>query len=362
MQPISWKKFLKNMLSNMINKSKVGIIILNWNGWNDTIECLESLFNIAYTNYDVIVVDNGSNDESINKIKEYCEGKIEVKSRYFHYNPNNKPIGIVEYVKDEIKNNIVKNKKINNYAQNKKIILIKNTSNYGYAKANNIGITYALEKLNSDYVLLLNNDIVLDKMVLEELVEVGNRDNSIGITGATNYYYDNPNKFWFCGGKINFWNGNVIKIGENELDKGQYNIIKEVDYVAGTCLLIKKEVIEKVGKLDCDYFAYWEEADFCIRAKKAGYKIIHVPKGKIWHKISSTSKKITGFFEYYNTRNIFLFMKKHASRIQFFSFVLWFFLYNFWFISSMLIYQKNTEALFSFYKGLKDGLIHIIKI
>ena len=340
---------------------KVSIIILNWNGWKDTIECLESLYQITYPNYDVIVVDNGSENESIEKMKEYAEGKIKVESKFFEYNPENKPIKIIEYTREEAEAGGGIEKGIADLPSNRKLILIKNEKNYGFAEGNNIGMRYALKALNPGYVLLLNNDTVVDKAFLGELVKVAESDDKIGIVGAVNYYYDNPERIWFSGGKINFWNGKVYNIGVNEMDKGQYDMIKEVDYVAGSCFLITKEGIEKVGMLNHAYFAYWDEADWCVRVHKAGYRVLYVPKAKIWHKVSSTSKKISGFYEYYNTRNTFLFMKKHATRIQFFSFILWFFVVNFWFTSGMLLYHKNIKALMSFYKGIKDGLLHVMR-
>lgn len=112
---------------------KVSIIILNWNGWEDTIECLESLYQITYPNYDVIVVDNCSKDESIEKIKEYAEGKIEVESKFFAFSDNNKPIKIVEYTREEAEAGGWKEKELENVPSNRKLILIKNEKNYGFA-------------------------------------------------------------------------------------------------------------------------------------------------------------------------------------------------------------------------------------
>ena len=326
----------------------VSIIILNWNGWKDTLECLESLYQITYPNYDIIAVDNGSEDESIEKIKEYAEGKIEVESKFFEYSSDNKPIKIVEYTREEAEEG--KEIEIANLPLNQRLIIIKNEKNYGFAEGNNIGIRYALEVLNPDYVLLLNNDTVVDKEFLTELVKVAESDEKIGIVGAVNYYYDMPEKIWFAGGKIDFWTGKVYAIGLN--DK-----IKEVDYVAGSSFLIKKEVIEKVGILNPAYFIYWEETDWCARAHKAGYKVLFIPKSKIWHKVSAITKKISGFSEYLLTRNMFWFMKQHATRSQYLSFLLYFFGFRFWFTSGIYILSdKNITAVIPFLRGVLDGL------
>ena len=293
---------------------KVTIIILNWNGKEDTIECLESLKHITYPNYEILLVDNGSTDGSVECFRERYPG----------------------------------------------MEIIETGENLGFAEGNNVGFRRAMDE-GADYVLLLNNDTVVDPEFLGELVKVAEGDERIGIVGAINYYYDKPEKIWFCGGKINFWNAKVHGIGVNEMEKGQYDRIREVDYVAGSCFLIEKEVIKIVGILDHEYFAFWEETDLCVRAHKAGYKVVYVPKAKIWHKVSSTAKKISGLSEYYITRNRFLFMKKNATRIQFISFMLWFSIINFWFMSGLLLYKKNMKTLICFHRGIKDGLLYVMK-
>ena len=141
---------------------KVSIIILNWNGWQDTIECLESLFQINYPNYDIVLVDNASKDNSIKKIEDYCNGNIKVKSNFFRYKKENKPIKIINltfkdqqyFFKDEYD--------IKGLPSQRKIFLIENQLNYGFAEGNNIGIRFSLKTLSPDYLLLLNNDTVVD--------------------------------------------------------------------------------------------------------------------------------------------------------------------------------------------------------
>jgi GT2 family glycosyltransferase len=135
-----------------MNYPHVSIIILNWNGSEDTVECLESVYKIKYPNYNIILLDNASNDESLEKIRGYLEGKIKVKSPFFEY-ARNKPLKFREYLKNEIES--LKNR--DNHYLNKELILIKNDKNYGFTEGNNIGIRYALNTLNSDYILLLNN-------------------------------------------------------------------------------------------------------------------------------------------------------------------------------------------------------------
>jgi len=346
----------------MVSEEKrpmVAIIILNWNGWQDTIECLESLYQITYPNFEVIVVDNGSKEKSIRKIREYAGGKIKVESKFFKYDSSNKPIKIIEYTREdtEAKRRI----EIDNPLLNKKLIIIKNQKNYGFAEGNNIGIRYALNMLNSKYVLLLNNDTVVDKEFLGYLVKVGKMDNRIGIMGPKINYYDYHGRsdvINFIGSDLIMWKGLEIRYGAGEIDRGQWDTIQEVDKIEGSCMLREKNVFKKIGMLDPKYFAYWEETDFCARAKKAGNAIVCVPNAKIWHKVSTTARKMSGFYEYHMTRNMFWFMKKHATRCQFLLFLLFFFGFQLWRIGGIhLIRHRNINSLKSFLKGVKDGVI-----
>jgi GT2 family glycosyltransferase len=358
----------KDMKAEIMNNPKVTILLLNYNGWKDAIECLESVYKITYPNWEVLLVDNGSEDDSVSKIKEWAAGKIPVESKFFEYDAERKPIEYIEelfYDEEEARVKVSeKEKEWDMLLPHQKLSILRIEKNCGFTGGNNIGIEYILRKKKTDYILLLSNDTVVDKYLLKELVKVAESDPEIGVVGPKIYFYDyNGRKdiINFAGGKINFWKGQGYHIGANEIDKGQHDEIREVDYVEGSCFSIKKKVIEKVGMLDHEYFAYWEEADWCVRIKKGGYKLCYVPKAKIWHKVSSTTKKTSGFFEYYNTRNKFSFMKKYTTRVQFISFMLHFFIFGFWFTSGMLLYHKNPKALISFYKGVKDGYILAIK-
>lgn len=293
-----------------MNYAKVFIIILNWNGKEVLRECLGSIEKIDYSNFEVIVVDNGSTDGSQKAIREDYP--------YVH--------------------------------------LIENEKNEGVAEGENIGIRYALEK-GTDYVFITNNDVTLDKSIFKELLKVAESDDKIGVVGPIIYWADDPERIQSGGGMINWKKGRGYHLEVGNIDKGQHSV-RNVDYVG--LVFVSSDMLKKVGFYNSNYFAYWEDAELCTRVKKAGYKVVCVSNAKVWHKGSYTIKKISGFFEYYNTRNTFLFMKKHATRIQFISFILWFFVFNFWFTTAMLlIYHKNTKALICFYKGVKDGIAQL---
>jgi GT2 family glycosyltransferase len=333
---------------------QVIIIILNWNGWEDTIECLESVYQIEYPNYNIIVVDNGSKDESIEKIKKYAAGKIPVESSFVKYDPDNKPICLLEYSQEELKFNDRIQKDLENFPLEKKLILIKNNENYGFAEGNNIAIKYALEFLKSDYLLLLNNDTIVEPDFLDELVRVAESDPQIGVLGPTIYDYKSPFRVQSAGLKI-LWNeGNTLDFKfEGDLPVS----IQEVDAVTGCALLVKNELLNKIGLLNKKYFAYFEDVEWCMRARKAFYKIVYVPRGKVWHKGGATSNKITGFALCLHTRNRFWFMKQHASSKQYIIFLVYFLGFKFFTFVAWALLNNNKPLLIPFLNGVKDGLL-----
>ena len=334
----------------------VTIIVLNWNGWKDTIECLESLYQINYPNYQVLLVDNASSDASIEKINEYCDGKLPIKSDFFDYKSENKPIYFHDFLEEEY------NSFNKDFTGLNSIIILKNSNNYGFAGGNNIGIKFALKNFKSDYILLLNNDTVVDKIFLTELVKIGQKNNKIGFLGPKTYYYENKGRkdiISFAGGFLNSYTGIPKVAGYQEIDNGQYDRLNKVNYVEGSCILINKDVLEKIGFLDTSYFAYWEEADLCKRGFKAGYESVYVPKSKIWHKVSTSFNDPLKL--YYYSRNKIKFMKKNTSRIEYISFLLYFFVYGFWitnfcYLNTALKKKNGFEMNKNFIKGVLNGL------
>jgi GT2 family glycosyltransferase len=328
----------------------VSIIVLNWNGWSDTVECLESIYHINYSNYQVIVVDNNSSDDSVQKIIDYAKGKRKVKSNFFKYDPNDKPIEIIQYNG--------KNTEIAKFSNHKKqLIIIENKKNYGFAKGNNIGIRYALKNLNPDYILLLNNDTVVDKDFLKKLIQDGEKDNKVGILGPKMYYYDNPDVIWCIGGKIDWKLARGLHVGINETDIGQYDEKMNFDYINGSAILIKRKVLEEIGLLDEKFFLYFEETDLALRTSKKEYTNTYIPNAKIWHKVSKSGggiKKEIGL--YYITRNRWIFMRKWAKGIDFFIFVIIQLLSAVIIPIFLSVYYNNTKLFQAYYKGFWDGI------
>jgi GT2 family glycosyltransferase len=271
---------------------KVFIIILNWNGWKDTIECLKSLKKIGYPNYQIVLVDNGSTDESVFQLKNFCS------------------------------------------EDNEGLIFLENQNNLGFAGGNNVGIKRALEN-QADYVLLLNNDTTVEPDFLTQLVKAAESDKKIGILGPKINFYDHKDRIWFLGGKINRLLNKGTHLYYDQIDSAENlpNKSFEVDYFTGCALLIKKEVIKKIGLMWDGYFLYYEDTDWNLKAKKNGWKIIIAPKAKIYHKVSRSTKPGSSSYVYYHTRNGLYLAKRNGS------FLIRFCVYlnSFWILTKQII-------------------------
>jgi GT2 family glycosyltransferase len=242
---------------------RVSIIILNWSGLKDTEECLESLQRITYLNYEVIVVDNASKGDDVKVLRE----------RFGEY-----------------------------------IHIIENDENYGFAEGNNIGIRQALKSC-AGHILLLNNDTIVAPEFLSELVNAAESDRKIGLAGPKIYFYDEPNKIWFAGGKISLFSASSNR-GRGLVDKGQFDKVDYVDFVSGSCMLIKRSVLESAGLLDPVYFFGIEDVDMSLRATQAGFSNVFVSASKIWHKGFSSGIKRPDI-PYYTSRNAIILARKH---------------------------------------------------
>ncbi len=244
---------------------KVAIILVNYNGEKFQNECIESIYNMDYDDYDIIVVDNNSTDDSVKILKE----------RF------------------------------------KDIKLIETNENNGIAKGNNIGIEYALNN-GYEYVLLLNNDTEVASDMLSNMIKKASEN--ILVT-CKMYYYQPNNVLWCAGGKINWNRGTTIHFGMDEIDKFQYDESRFIEYTPTCCLLIHRSIFEKVGLMDEKYFLYYDDTDFCVRVNNAGFKIWYESSAKLWHKVSSSSGGAESKLSiYYLTRNRLYFINKNCKK------------------------------------------------
>jgi len=300
----------------MINEPYVVLIILNWNGKHDTIECLKSLQQLSYQNFEILVVDNGSTDGSVACFRQELP----------------------------------------------EVSVAENNTNLGFAEGNNVGIRWAIRR-GADYVLLLNNDTIVDKDFLTHLIAVAENDPSIGFAGPKVYYYDFKGRkdvLSFAGASINVALGQPYRFGVNTIDRGQYDSIREVDYVEGSCLLARVDSLERVGLLNPTYRLYWEDAELCFRGRKAGYKSVYVPTATIWHKvgIKASAKRVQGY--YYGGRNRVLFVKEYATFSQLLIFLGYLFAFDLWKAILVSIFkQRSVPQAVAYFKGTIDGIFYL---
>lgn len=293
----------------------VAIIIVNWNGAQDTVDCIDSLRKInppaGGQNYKIFLIDNGSSDDSFSRFQSL-------------------------------------------YAGAKDIELIKVNENLGFSGGNNIGIKSALGA-RFDYILLLNNDTTVEPDFLNELVKVAEGDEKIGIVGPKIYYYNEPNRIWFGGGKFS-WFGGGKHLQYDEMDNHPDETEpRKTAYMTGCALLIKSNVIEKIGLLEESFFMYYEDTDWCLRARKDGYKILYAPSAKIYHKVSRSAAKLgNSTIFYYHIRNALLISKRQAPKIILAGIYIWSGLHYFKQIIKIVIFPSTRDISKMIMRGIED--------
>lgn len=245
----------------------VYIIILNWNQADLTLACLASLVDTTYPNTRIILVDNGSTDDSLTRIRT-------------HY-PD--------------------------------LQIIENGENLGYSPANNRGIEYAMAQ-GADFVLLLNNDTIVAADFLEPLIEVAKSHPDIGVVSPKIYYFDQPERIWYAGGYIDWKTGLTAHFRTGQIDADeQDSAAQEVNFVSGCAMCVRRSVVEKVGLLDTRFFVYYEDTDWCARITRAGYRCMYVPQSRIWHKVSASIGDASPKSAYYLARNEILFLRNNTQ-------------------------------------------------
>ena len=291
------------------NRPLTYIVIINWNGWEDTIECLETIITQTYSNYKIVLCDNDSTDKSIEQIIKWSNRKIIVDITRYGKLPNVKITNSDDIVRcTEIANT-------SHIASDVPLLTILQTGdNLGFTGGNNVGIEFAIRQ-RADYVWLLNNDTIVASTCLEEMLKVIEGNPKIGALGSKIYCADEPKKIWFAGATFNPYYGQS-KMTECGIEDDGINWENDVEaaFITGCSILIPTLIIEKIGYLDDDYFFGVEDLDFSLRVQKIGYKCMVARKSQLWHKVSgSTGGMDSPVYTYYFLRNRLLLMKKHGK-------------------------------------------------
>jgi len=290
----------------MRENPKVYIVILNYNSHEDTIECVKQCRNITYNNYRIIVVDNNSTDDSY---------KI-------------------------IENNL------------KDVILLKSDINKGYGYGNNIGIKAALAE-GAEYICILNSDVLVEKDFLEPLIDSFEKEGKLGIVGPCVCEYDNKERVQATGSSLNPYFGLARSINKGELYSNIKSTSINVDYIGGACLLFKSEILSKIGCIPENYFLFFEETEFCYKARKHGYNCRCISSSRVYHKGSATISQYKGLGYYLLHKNRIVFMRRNGNLLQ----RIIFFLYIILETTGRILLRKDPLSLISFYlKGAFSDL------
>jgi GT2 family glycosyltransferase len=290
----------------------ISIILVNYNTPQDTRACIDSLFRVKTKDFtfNVVVVDNGSK-KPLTLAPRYLERAVD---------------------------------------------LIRSESNLGFTGGNNLGISHAIKNYQSDFILLLNSDTIVAPDFLMILHEKLKSNPKAGIATPKMYFHrgfeffdksyspaDRHKVIWYAGGSVDWRNLAAFHRGVDEVDRGQFDTLTESEFATGCCILIKREIIERVGILDKQYFLYSEDVDFSLRVRKAGFSILFCPESVIWHKIGRSSGGAgSKLQQYYQSRNRILVTFKHGpTRAKFTAMRL---------MSQMVLRGNSTErqAVFDF--------------
>jgi len=250
----------------------VYIIVLNWNGTDDTLACLTSLAALDYDNYRVVVVDNGSRQPL----------RREVEAAHPH------------------------------------VVVIENPVNLGYAAGNNVGIRYALEQ-GADFVWVLNNDTVVEPDALSALLAVADHHEQAAAVGGRVYLGRSRERLWVTWGRVTWLQSLIALVGQNSADGHAFDGEREVEWLPGCSILFRADSLKRVGLFDEAYFAYHEDVEWAARARQAGWQLWYTGASRIYHSVHASSggqAHYGGFRKYLSARNSILFARKYASFSQ----------------------------------------------
>ncbi|MBI4369905.1 MAG: glycosyltransferase family 2 protein [Elusimicrobia bacterium] len=269
----------------------VAIVVLNYRNGDDTIRCLDSVRRLDYPSYRMVVVDNGSGDDSLNKISQWASKRL-----------------LVRYDRDAALSGGLSDSEelLCRRSPSDALVLITTEKNLGYAGGNNIGIRYSL-KQGSFFVWILNNDVTVESDSLKIMMETAMKDSRLGLVGAM-IYQDNDRRQLQCagGGYVNFWLG-ITRHFDQQFD----NPKRPFRYINGACFLARKEMLEDIGLLDEDFFLYWEDTDLSLRASRHGWQIDCASKAAVYHKGGATAGIRSPIAEFHHARSGFIFFWKH---------------------------------------------------
>ncbi|REJ73206.1 MAG: glycosyltransferase family 2 protein [Acidobacteria bacterium] len=291
-----------------MSEPRVAALVLNYNGPRVTLETLDSLVAMRSPGTELMVIDNGSTDDSHEQVRRRFPDLRQLRVR----------------------------------------------ENRGISWGLDHGLQVALDE-GFDYALVMNNDIEAHPEMLVEMLAVTEADPEVGCVGVKAYYHSDRGRIWSAGGILRFREAITRERGEGELDRGQYDRTEEVPYVNGVAMLIRRNVLERIGLWDPAYFLGVEDADFCVRARRAGFRCVYAHRAVLWHMISASIGVYKPFRTFHTARSTAIFLRKYAAPHQWASSLLWF-------VAALPVAwlrelpRGNQRAVHAKVRGLLDGL------
>lgn len=290
-------------------QANVAIIIVNWKLKHQTARCLSALATLDLP-YRVIVVDNGSHDGSV---------------EYFH-----------DHFPD--------------------ITVLPLPTNLGFGAACNRAIQSLLPDPTWEYIFLVNNDAIVHPEALGHLLQAAQENLQAGIFGPKIYYESAPNRIWYAGARRRWGVLAATSTGRGQVDQGQFDHRRQIDFVFGAGMFIRREVIETVGLFDEQFFIYLEDLDLCLRAQKAGFSLQFVPQAHLWHRVSASTEALPDWRKYHQARSTILFLLKHTTLLLAMP-VLAFWLLVFLRSVFQETLQGNLKGAWIYLSGLLHGIL-----
>jgi GT2 family glycosyltransferase len=293
---------------------KTNIVILNWNSHEMTAECIRSLQAMDSSDFEILIVDNGSAD-----------GSVKILAQEFP-----------------------------------QITVLPQERNLGFAAGCNVGMRHALAQ-DAEYVLLLNNDTFVAPDFLREILAAIQNDPRIGAICPKIYFADQPEMLWYAGADFSLWTGTAKHRGWKEVDRGQFDRHEEITQATGCAMLVRCSALRDVGLLDEQFWAYVEDLDWSLRFLKRGYRLAFAPKARLWHCCGATSVKSMGagsqaLRQFFSTRNMIFLARKHIHWWQIPTYAFGFMFNHIAFYTALRLWRRDFWALFAIYRGLSHGL------
>ena len=287
------------------------VVVLNWNGLPETLDCITSLKESDYAGLQILVVDNGSTEDPTPAISQL--------------HPT--------------------------------VPVVRLPENIGFTGGSNLGMQQAIIA-GAKYVLLLNNDTVVASDCVSKMLTALEHDNSIGVANPKIYFFDPADHLWFAGGDFSLWTGIPIPRGRKKRDQRQFDQRTQMTFATGCAFFVRVSALKAVGPFDDRLFAYCEDVDLSLRLQKVGYQCRYVPEAMIWHKEAVSSKRNRGqsFRIRLSGRNALLVVRKHAKWYHYLGFVPNFLVRWVLFYTAHGLYKRDLASVAAVYQGVCDAI------